>query len=455
MCYGCFLDGYSQKPEKVPVRPDCRRFTTTQRILSWQTWTPANNIKMLYVLLFSRKCVYNAKRMMRHYNALFKKFLEFPDPLGDGRFARVEITKFLMHAIRHGCTDFIIALIDKMLAVINPHVIGGITPNPDSREGRMKDSLVYDITSNLAYCNQLWMIDHVIRHADPSLLSEVVENAANIAIIQDNLRLLKYMKNCNAEIKRNDRIDYALQYASRHVYKWMVEELGVSVLDEHVPKACGYNRPARQHLELVKYLVSHGADPRVDNSRALRCATAQPVSQEQGKKSMCLIRYLIRCGLDPSSDNCAALNNACFGGYLNVVKYLLRFIELDRNNIEPLKEAIRWNRIETVEYLLHVYGDLSPAVKQEIIVSHPSGMHPEMIECLSKAWNMPISSFPPKRPMGWVDYVLDEESMNADDLVNTPDVSQTDTSRFGFTSFPDIFGSISSLFRYIIGIVWS
>ena len=69
------------------------------------------------------------------------------------------------------------------------------------------------------------------------------------------------------------------------------------------------------HLEVVKYLVSQGADIHANNERALRRAC------EEGHLDV--VKYLVEQGANIHADNEYALHWASRKGHLEVVKYLV------------------------------------------------------------------------------------------------------------------------------------
>ena len=70
------------------------------------------------------------------------------------------------------------------------------------------------------------------------------------------------------------------------------------------------------HLEVVVYLVEHGANIHADNDYAIRLAS------ENGHLEV--VRYLVEHGADIHANNDYAIRLASENGHLEVVRYLSR-----------------------------------------------------------------------------------------------------------------------------------
>lgn len=130
------------------------------------------------------------------------------------------------------------------------------------------------------------------------------------------------------------------------------------------PKACN-NRAIRSaakydHLEIVKYLASEevGCDPKVYDNQAIRFASRNG--------NLELVKYLVGIGCDPKASDNYAIRWACYYGYLEVVKYLVLI------GCEPKAEdncAIQWasgnGHLKVLKYLIEIGCDHSK-IKKDI-----------------------------------------------------------------------------------------
>ena len=101
------------------------------------------------------------------------------------------------------------------------------------------------------------------------------------------------------------------------------------------------------YLDIVKYLVEHGADPDLGDDET-------PVVLASSEGHLPIVKYLVEHGVDIHAGDDAALKFAIYKNYLPVVKYL---VSAGANvNATAVGEAIRWaqqrgNR-DVVEYLI-------------------------------------------------------------------------------------------------------
>ena len=117
-----------------------------------------------------------------------------------------------------------------------------------------------------------------------------------------------------------------------------------------IEKVGGYNindslrwASLRGQLEVVKYLVSKGADIHVFDEISLRWAS------EEGHLET--VKYLIENGADIHALNDFSLMSAVRNGHLHVVKYLIEHGKIHEKIDTAIQNAIRNERHDIVEYL--------------------------------------------------------------------------------------------------------
>ena len=121
--------------------------------------------------------------------------------------------------------------------------------------------------------------------------------------------------------------------------------------------ACGKN--GDKALELVKYLVENGADIYVDGLICDACW--------KGDEALELVKYLVGLGIDihyTNSYGYGAIHSACQGGSLELVKFLVkRGVELNCSTTDgehPIHNACNGNdTLELVKYLVKNGADIN------------------------------------------------------------------------------------------------
>uniref|UniRef100_A0A6G6ABB4 Ankyrin repeat-containing protein n=1 Tax=Borely moumouvirus TaxID=2712067 RepID=A0A6G6ABB4_9VIRU len=129
-----------------------------------------------------------------------------------------------------------------------------------------------------------------------------------------------------------------------------------------------------KHLELVKFLVTKGANPKCNNDRCIRWAA------ENGDIEM--VKYLISIGCDPFVNNHCLIQLAIKYGYLELVKWLHEYgLDPKSRNSLSIKWAAKYGHKNVVRLLLQIdtYDDtdLIKAIKW----SHENNQY-EIIELL-------------------------------------------------------------------------
>ena len=98
-------------------------------------------------------------------------------------------------------------------------------------------------------------------------------------------------------------------------------------------------------LELVKYLVEHGADIKIHYSESL--------IQASKNGHLPVVEYLVKHGANITAHDNIALQLASARGHLPVVEYLVRHGgDVTANNYEPLKAAYRNKHFPVINYLI-------------------------------------------------------------------------------------------------------
>jgi ankyrin repeat protein len=98
-------------------------------------------------------------------------------------------------------------------------------------------------------------------------------------------------------------------------------------------------------LEIIKELIEEGADPKAENSLALRWAA--------DKGHLEIVKLLLPLS-NPKANNSDALRYAALHGHLEVVKLLLPLSDPEAYNSEALRSAAQNGHLEVVKLLLPV-----------------------------------------------------------------------------------------------------
>ena len=146
-------------------------------------------------------------------------------------------------------------------------------------------------------------------------------------------------------------VDFVLGYTSTHGYleivKYLVEH-GADVNSQAeyalISASIGGN------LEVVKYLVEHGSDVRADNDYALK--------QSSRIGHLEIVKYLVEQGANAQASNDFALRWSSNDGQLEVVKYLVgQGANVRASDDEALRRAREREHLEVVNYLENIYKE--------------------------------------------------------------------------------------------------
>jgi ankyrin repeat protein len=137
-----------------------------------------------------------------------------------------------------------------------------------------------------------------------------------------------------------------------------VEALLDQGVDVNAPIGCGSYRPLdgaidRQNVQMLKFLLAHGATPRASDLAAAAFASGS-------RQAMEMTRALIEAGVDPNArkpDGNNALLSATYRENQELVRFLLsqRGIKLDEFDVDgftPLMWAIKHGSSQIVDMLL-------------------------------------------------------------------------------------------------------
>lgn len=128
------------------------------------------------------------------------------------------------------------------------------------------------------------------------------------------------------------------------------------------------------HLDVVKYLISAGVNPRVEDGRALGVAAYyghldvvkylysqgvtkfsrdEALGEAAGGGHLDIIQYLLQQGVDVNALEGQALINAAWAGNLPIVKFLVaKGADLHAQEDRVITDAIEEKRLEVAMYLL-------------------------------------------------------------------------------------------------------
>jgi ankyrin repeat protein len=135
-----------------------------------------------------------------------------------------------------------------------------------------------------------------------------------IAAVNGSLNVIKYIVSIGADIHVQD--DYAVRWASAHGHLDVVKYLVSVGSDIHAHCEYAFRLASAQgYLDVVKYLVSLGVDIRAQDSYAIRYASMNGHLE--------VVKYLVPAVVNNPHDKNNAVINAAYGGHLEVVRYLV------------------------------------------------------------------------------------------------------------------------------------
>ena len=144
--------------------------------------------------------------------------------------------------------------------------------------------------------------------------------------------------------------DYLLRHAAREGHLEIVKLLISKGADIHAYAECALRWSTRysktpNHMEITKILISKGADIHIYQDFPLRYAA------DTG--NIYLLKYLLEIGANPRAKDSGALIMAAKRGYIDIVKVLIDFgANIHCGNEAPLRWSARNGYIDVVKYLL-------------------------------------------------------------------------------------------------------
>jgi ankyrin repeat protein len=144
------------------------------------------------------------------------------------------------------------------------------------------------------------------------------------------------------------------------------------------------------HLDMVKYLVEHGADIHAKEDYALRWASLT------GRLKVVI--YLVEHGADIQAKDDEALRTASYRGRLEVVKFLVEHGVNHANGVEALHTASANGHEEIVAFLTNFYNPVSifdvplntecSICLEEVRIPYVlcTNGHPHCHACIQTAW---------------------------------------------------------------------
>ncbi len=172
---------------------------------------------------------------------------------------------------------------------------------------------------------------------------ECLERALNNASSRDHLDIIKYLVSIGADIQNGMPLITASRYGYVSIIKYLVQEYKFSEKKEEVLNQALVN--SFNYIDIIKYFVLEGANIHTQNSQIL--INASIISNIE------LIKYLISEGADIHAQDDKALMIASWKGDLRIVKYLLS-IDID-TSISQIDKALIYasynEKLNVVKYL--------------------------------------------------------------------------------------------------------
>ncbi len=134
------------------------------------------------------------------------------------------------------------------------------------------------------------------------------------------------------------------------------------------------------HLEVVKYLVEHGADVHAEDDAALELASMNGYLK--------IVEYLTEKGANIHTEDDWALRHACQSGHLEVVRYLVEHgANVHAGDDEPIKWAIQQGHLNIVRYLVENGADVRvyPVRRGYALKWDSENKHVEVVRYLESA----------------------------------------------------------------------
>ncbi len=161
-------------------------------------------------------------------------------------------------------------------------------------------------------------------------------------------------------------LDIAVKYGNLLVVKSLIVN---NVNSKHIQLAS-----ENGHIEIVKYLVSLGADYTANNNRAIQWASLNG--------HLAIVKYLVLLGADYTANNNRAIQCASRNGHLAIVKYLVLLgADYTANNNYAIQWASGNGHLTVVKYLVSLGADYTAGGGFAIRLASKYG-HTEIVEYL-------------------------------------------------------------------------
>ena len=196
-----------------------------------------------------------------------------------------------------------------------------------------EDAVVYH------FCNQSKADKIILKNLRPLWSIETVE-----ALIREDVEFESYM---------NHMLYEAAKYGYLDIVKYLVEH-GANIHDSDYDTVCCASKYG--HLEIVEYLVEHGANIYAWDDYPLRWASYNG--------HLDVVKYLVEQGSNIHTGHDFALREASSSGHLDVVKYLIeQGANIHAQDDEALFSASKYGHLDVVKYLveqganIHAYNN--------------------------------------------------------------------------------------------------
>jgi len=184
--------------------------------------------------------------------------------------------------------------------------------------------------------------------------------------------VVKYLIRSGANVNvRSDSglnlLHVAAKVGNLEVLKYLVEEVGMDPDERSCPKLSTFQGFPSDNLGFIETMERFSSD-------FIKVNCSAPIHFAASKGYLDVVKYLAKCGADIKSkgrDGRTVFHYACYGGNLELVKYLLENFNFDVNEADkcgctPLIYAIRGkseNKIELLKYLLGKGANPDSSVK--------------------------------------------------------------------------------------------
>ena len=180
-----------------------------------------------------------------------------------------------------------------------------------------------------------------------------------------NLEVVKYLVSKGADIHSDD--DWSIEIASKNghleIVKYLISQGAYIKNNCSIALASEYG-----HINIVKYLVESQIEKNINIIDNVNLAGVWGCFEGHLE----IVKYLVSQGADIKADNDYALGIAIRYGHLEIVKYLMSQ-EADIDNNYPIKYAVERGHLEIVKYLVSQGADIKFDNNRLVRVASKSG----------------------------------------------------------------------------------